>query len=69
MVRRSLALTHGDVETRKVLSLHVEAKVLSNLLFFISVLGNFEKRERKDYLMPRLGEIGIMFSLRIPSSN
>jgi hypothetical protein len=58
MVRRSLALAHGDVETRKAPSLHVEARILSNQPYFISVLGNFEKREREGYLMPRLREIG-----------
>ena len=66
MVRRSLALAHGDVEMRTVLSLHIEARILSNQPFFISGSGQFrEKRERKGYLTPRLGEIAILFGLGI----
>jgi hypothetical protein len=57
MVRRSFALAHEDVEMRKALLLHVEARILSNQPFFVSVSRHFEKRERKSYLVPRLGEM------------
>jgi hypothetical protein len=43
MVRRSFALAHEDVEMRKALLLHVEARILSNQPFFVSVLGISKK--------------------------
>jgi hypothetical protein len=43
MVRRSFALAHEDVEMRKALLLHVEARILSNQPFFDSVLGISKK--------------------------
>jgi hypothetical protein len=71
MVRRSFALAHEDDETRRALSLHVEAKILSNQQFFASTRtwkvlcfgSKHPKNGKEGYLMPRLGAVVVKLSL------